>query len=147
MPYSTDNDLLKEMSVSDLAKLTGDPTGTEINTERTSYARSTADTLIDAYLNGRYQTPLSDPLDPLINKLSIDLTFVNLFEIYYQKSQISQTVTFRKLNAIRMLKDIREGIVHINAKTSSDVRPPIILSNKEGKPRTFPEDLLNKFDD
>lgn len=147
MAYSTDNDLLKEMSESDLAKLTGDPTGAEINTERTSYARSTADTLIDAYLNGRYHTPLSEPVDPLIKKLSIDLTFVNLFEIYYQKSQISQTITFRKLNAIRLLKDIREGIVLINAIAFSDSRPPVIISNKEGKPRTFPEDLLNNFDD
>lgn len=145
MAYSTDEDLLKEMSESELAKLTGDPTGTEINSERTSYARTTAETLIDAYLNGRYQTPISEPVDPLINKLSIDLTFVNLYEIYYQRSQISQTITFRKLNAIRLLKDIREGIVKINAKAFSDSEPPIITSNKEGKPRTFPEELLNNF--
>lgn len=146
MAYSKDEDLLKEMSESELAKLTGDPAGEEINTERTSYARSLADTLIDAYLNGRYYTPVSEPVDPLIIKLSIDLTFVNLYEIHYQRSQISQTVTFRKLNAIRLLKDIREGIVHINAKAYSDTKPPIITTNREGKERKFPEHLLKKFD-
>lgn len=145
MAYSTDEDLLREMSESELAKLTGDPTGMEINTERTTYARTTAETLIDAYLNGRYHTPLSEPVDPLINKLSIDLTFVNLYEIYYQRSQISQTVTFRKLNAIRLLKDIREGIVYINAKAFSDSKPPIITSNREGKPRTFSEELFKNY--
>lgn len=146
MAYSTDDDLLKEMSQSELAKLTGDSTGAVINTERTAYARTTADTLIDAYLNGRYHTPIAGPVDPLIKKLSIDLTFVNLYEIYYQRSQISQTITFRKLNAIRLLKDIRDGTVQINAKSFTEARPPLILSNKKGTTRMFSDEFLDNFD-
>jgi len=60
MPYCSIQDLLKEMSSEDLSKLTGDPTGININEIRTEAAIASADALINAYLYGKFNTPLTD---------------------------------------------------------------------------------------
>ena len=145
MPYSSDDDLLNEFSLTDLAKLSGDITGTEIKTDRTDYARSNADAIIDAYLYSRYDVPFSEPIDPIIKKISIDVTVANLFDYNYSRSAVPNTIVWRKLNAIRMLKDIQSGKVSLSIANPVTTAHPFILSNREDKKRIFSEELLNQM--
>lgn len=145
MPYSADSDLLKEFSNSDLAKLTGDPSGSTIDAERTAYARQNADALIDAYLYGRYSVPFTSPVDPIIKKLSIDLTVVNLYDYAYRNSSLPNAVVWRKLNGVKLLKEIRAGnVALINSDFGTDAPPPIIAGNSRDE-RFFSDEKLDVF--
>ena len=146
MPYSSDNDLLKEMSQSELAIICGDASGSTIDTDRTSYARSNADAFIDAYLYGRYELPMQQPVDPVIKKLSVDLTMANLFDYYYCSGSVPSTMVWRKINAVKLLKDLRAGYVSIQGAMHCVNAPPSIV--RKGGPivRQFDNDSLKRFD-
>jgi phage gp36-like protein len=145
MAYSSDDDLLKEFSEQELARLTGDPSGATINTDRTDYARANADALIDSYLYGRQDVPFSEPVNPLINKISNDLTVSNLYDFAYRNSSVPGTVTWRKISAIKLLKDIQVGIVSLIGTTPGTNAPGIIISNKDELDKLFPDEILDEF--
>jgi phage gp36-like protein len=147
MAYSSDSDLLKEMSTLELAVLTGDTTGTTVNTTRTSNARENADALINSYLHQRYTVPFASPVDAIIKKLSVDLTIANLYESAYSKTVVPSTVLYRRQNAIKLLQDIQEGNVSVMSLASGSITPTPIFSNKSNVERTFPDSVLDAFMD
>ena len=145
MPYSNDDDLLNEFSLADLSRLTGNTNGTAINPVRTATARANADAIIDSYLHGRYATPFIGTINPLIRKLSVDLTVANLYDQVYSNSSVPSTVTWRKINAVKMLKDLQAGTVTLSTATAGTNAPPPLISNKSEGERLFGEDVLDCF--
>ncbi|MFH1049314.1 MAG: DUF1320 domain-containing protein [bacterium] len=146
MSYSVDNDLLFEFSESELAILTGDPTGTTIDWDRVEFARINADRTIDTYLWGVYQVPFTEePVPPLVIKLSVDLTVVYLYEIAYKNSSVPNSIIWRRIYAIKMLKDLREGVITLMDLEHSTNPPKTILSNKTDNQRLFSDDVLDEF--
>ncbi|MFA6571081.1 MAG: DUF1320 domain-containing protein [Bacteroidota bacterium] len=146
MAYSADTDLLKEMSESELARLTGDSTGEEINTDRTAYARTNADALIDSYLFGRFNVPFTGTIDPIIQKISVDLTVSNLYDYAYGRSSVPSTLVWRKINAVKLLKDIQAGMVALTSADNDSQLPPPIISNKNANDRFFNDELMDQFE-
>ena len=142
MAYSSDTDLLKEISEAELARLTGDTSGQTIDTDRTDYARENADALIDAYLFGRYDVPFTGDIDPIIKKVSIDLTLANLYDFAYSKATVPSTITWRKINAVKLLKDIRSGDVALVNIGIGIGTPPAILSNNNPMKRKYHKRIL-----
>jgi len=109
MSYLIKNDLLLEFSESELAVLTGEPTGKTINWDRVEFASLNADKAIDTYLWNIYQVPFAEESVPsLVRKLSLDLTVVYLHEILYKNSEIPNAIIWRRIYAIKMLKDLRD---------------------------------------
>ncbi len=146
MGYSTDADLLLEFSESELAILTGDPTGTTIDQDRVDFARLNADRTIDTYLWGVYNVPfVEEAVTPLIRKLSVDLTIVYLYEIAYKNSSLSNAIVWRRIYAFKMLKDLRDGKITIIDIEHGTNPPETILSNKTDNQRIFSDDVLDKF--
>ncbi len=145
MAYSTDEDLLNEFTNEELARITGDSTGQTIDSDRLSYARSNADALIDSYLYGRYNVPFQSPIDPIIKKMSLDLTVVNLYEYAYRNTILPNAVSWRKIYAMKLLKDLQSGIVSLQNVTSGVNAPPPIISNKSGGERYFDKEAMDKF--
>ena len=145
MAYSTNNDLLNEYSQSELAILTGDPAGQTINEDRIDYARSNADALIDAYLYGRFDVPFTDEIYPIIKKISVDITIALLYEIAYSRTTVPSTITWRKINAVKMLKDMQQGFVSIMGTTPAVNAPPPIISNKGEEDEIYDDELLDQF--
>ncbi len=144
--YSTYDDLLIEFSEAELAKLTGDPTGMSIDYDRVDYARTSADTTIDSYLWGVYDVPFdAEPIYPLIRKMSVDLTIAYLYEIAYKNTTLPSQVLWRKLNAIRTLKDMRDGNITIMDLERVKSPPPKVIAKKSDGDRIFSSNLLNKF--
>ncbi len=147
MAYSNIDDLLAEMSQTELARLTGDPQGQEINEDRVNIAIFYADTLIDASLIGRYEVPFDGEIDPLIAKLSVDLTIANLYEIAFIKSSIPLTIYKRRQNAMDLLKEIQRGTINLLSSNPGTSSPPRIITNKSNSSRLFNEELLDLFTD
>lgn len=145
MAYSTNDDLLNEYSESELAILTGDPTGQTINEDRLDYARNNAEALINAYLYGRFEVPFTGEINPIIKKISVDITVANLYEIAYSRTSVPSTITWRKINAVKMLKDLQAGTVSLTGSNPTVNAPPPFISNKTNSDRIFNDDILDSF--
>ena len=146
MGYSTNIGLLLEFTTQELARLTGDSTGAVINYDRIDYARYMADSIIDAYLSGRYGVPFEDPVPAIIEKISYDLTVANLYDFAYRSTSVPQTVTWRKINIMKLLRDVQSGLVSIGAGTHGTDAPPLIESNKTESDKLFTDDILDQFE-
>lgn len=114
MNYITINDLLIEFSTQELAKLTGDPTGNHINTNRIELAIKQAQSEVDAYLSDNYILPLSIVPD-LIKNLTYELIVYNIYSQYYKNSEITEQVKWRRLNSLSILKLLKNNEIIINA--------------------------------
>ncbi len=146
MSYSTDADLLKEFSTAELAKLTGDITGTTVDYDRVNLARFKADTMINSYLIGRvaYVSPL--PVSPMMNLVSLELTIVFLFEIAYAKRIMPSTILYRKQNAINILNQFQNGKLNfVNPSGEYEHITPYI-ANKNESNRSLTTDELDEYD-
>lgn len=139
------NDILNEIPENELAKMTGDPLGETINFDRVEHCIDCAEAMVNAYLFGRYRINLNDEGDPIIKKIATDLSVVYLNEFYYNKSNIPQTIIFRKLDSFRLLKEIQKGNVSISGTKPSETSPPAIITNKESRNKVFSNNLLEKM--
>jgi len=147
MEYSIYEDILLQIPESELAILTGDPTGTNVNEERVTTARINADTTIDTYLWGVYDVPFTEqPIYPLIRKLSVDLTIVYLYETAYKDSNLPNAIVWKRIYAFKMLKDLRDGKITVVDLQRIAAPPPSILTNKSDD-RIFSDEELDKFSD
>jgi len=144
MPYSNDSDLLKEYSNAELARLTGDSSGVTVDLVRTAYARSAADSLIDAFLYGSYITPLVSPIDELIKAISISLTISNLYDYANKKSSVPPTIVNRRNRALEQLSKVSKFEIALSYATRSSPSASIV-SNRKDKSRIFDESQLNNF--
>jgi phage gp36-like protein len=147
MPYSTINDLLAEFNEDELARITGDPTGLQINVARIDYARLNADVVIDSYLIGRYDIVSQVILDPVLTKLSVDLTVSNLFEYFYARTVMPNTIVWRRLNAMSHLRDIQQGKALLVGAYQSGTFPPAIIASKTESQKTFTNEILEQFNE
>ncbi len=147
MPYSNENDLYLEVGFIELNRLSGSPDDQVLDIARVDHAVAMADAVIDGFLFGRYDVPFTGTIEPLIKKLSIDLAAANLFEYQYSKTGMPNTVVWRRINALRLLKDIQEGKVVLKGHSPGTNSPPPIISNKTSSDKYFSDDLMNRFSD
>jgi len=145
MAYSDINDLLNEINADELARLTGDPSGQQINAVRIDWARVMAESVIDSYLVGRWTIQDYNPADTLLKKLSIDLTVYTLYEYAYGRTVIPNTIVWRRMNAMKLLKDLQSGYASLISQHGDVLNPPAIQSNKINTRRTFSDELLDQF--
>ena len=145
MPYSKIDDLLDEFSSEDLARLTGDSSGQQINVVRVDYARDLAEAVINSYLVGRFAIGEDDPPDPLLRKISVDLTVYNLFQFNYARTDVPNTIIWRRMYAMELLGRLQSGSITLVSQFAKDETPPLIRTNNKYNERTFDKDLLDKF--
>lgn len=145
MPYFELEEILTEIPEADLARITGDATGTTVNFERIEYARTNADVIILSYLAGRYALPYDEPIDPLLKKISMDMTICNLYEYVFTKTLLPNTILQRRETALNILKDIQSGRAALGTKYNNRQQPPPIISNKTYSNKIFNNEVLNEF--
>lgn len=144
MAYSSNTDLLKRFTSSELAKLTGDESGITIDTDRTDVARDLADATINATLHGRYSVPFTDP-DALIISLSIDLTIYHLYRIEYSELPLPSEINGYYEESMQLLDDIRTGELYLGGYTAGIDAPPTIISTKSKGNRLYSGDVLDSY--
>lgn len=145
MDYSTNDDILKQISEDELAVLTGDDTGAAVDWERVEYARGNADGLINSYLWDRYPVPLSDPVPAIVSWLSAELTVINLFQYSYKDTALPNAAVWRKIDAMKLLRQLQDGTVALMLTGENPPNSPLLLSNKTGNNRLFSDDVLEQF--
>lgn len=139
MAYSTVNDLLKEFSRAELARLTGDPTGQAIDEERCAQAIRHADALIDAYLYGAYTFEGGEETPSLINKLSIELAVAKLYDYAYRSGAVPNSVVWRKLDALKALKELADSKITLPGSQKGSNAPPFFTAARTGEGKEFSE--------
>ncbi|MEI6091946.1 MAG: phage protein Gp36 family protein [bacterium] len=138
MNYSTNDDILLEISEEDLAKLTGDTTGMTVDYDQIEAARNSSDELITSYLSNGY-TITESFVNPLVTKISVDLTIAALYEQAKKNTMMPETIALRKKNALSILERIRKGEILI-----SSARTKTIFSNITGA-RIFDKQTLAEY--
>jgi hypothetical protein len=82
------------------------------------------------------------PADKIIQKCSLDLVIAGLYEISYKNATVPATVTWRKINAVKLLKDIQKGLIVLGKPTAEGAT---VLTNRDGTERLFDDDLMDQF--
>ncbi|MFN3195812.1 MAG: phage protein Gp36 family protein [Chlorobiota bacterium] len=144
MAYSSNTDLLGRFSSEELAKLTGDKTGTTIDTARTDLARELADATIDATLLGRYSIPFTEP-DELIVSISTDLTIYHLYRIEYGELPLPTEIKGYYEEANQLLDDIQSGELYLGGSVPGYDSPPSIMTMRSSDNRIYNNDVMDSY--
>ncbi len=116
MAYSTQSDLLEQISEDKLIQLTDDLDAGTIDADVITRAIADADAQIDSYCGTRYEVPLS-PVPVVVRKLSVDIAIYNL---YARRKGVPEDRQKRFEDAIRFLKDVSKGIATLGADEPAD---------------------------
>lgn len=130
------------MSENELARLTGDSTGESIDTSMAEAAIASAESLIDAYLYGRYQVPIEEP-EEIIKQISVKIAIFNLFSNKFRGSFVPNEVLASKLEAMSLLEGVFSGKIRLRAAA----RNVGIITNNRFKKRYFTDENLEQFRD
>jgi phage gp36-like protein len=140
MAYTTQTDLLNEFSVAELARLTGDATGSTIDSDKVALAADSAQAEIDTYLNNYYEVPFEEP-PSIIDVISHELTVYNLYSYAYRNTEIPDQVKWRRINNLSILKSIQKGYLTFLGIN----KPKLIHTNKTNEDKIFVDNLIEYF--
>ena len=110
------------LTTSELAILTGDPTGITIDSNILLGMASKASREIDSWLGKRYKIPLDTfyPImgDTNIAMICIDLTIYNLYERFMKDADIPSATKWRRISALSTLKKSVAGSLKLQVLTT-----------------------------
>jgi len=114
MAYCLQTDLEKAITLDILVQLTDDLFTGSINTDNLNQCIENADSLINAYLRPIYFVPVINPPN-VLKSLSIS---VSLYNLYKRRASVfggcPEWVMLQYTDAIKQLKDIRNGNMHLD---------------------------------
>lgn len=143
MAYSSEQDILKDISELELAQLTSE-SDSVIDHDVVGKAIADADAEIDGYVAVRYTVPL-DPVPALVAKLSTRIALYNLFSRRASRAGgVNETVKDNYERSVEVLKSIAKGEVKLG------VDPPVETQSSGGAQvdaasRVFTRDSLQGF--
>ncbi len=109
MTYCTLTDIRGMAPESDLVELTDDSDAGVIDQAKIDAAIGYADELINGYLRGKYDLPMS-PVPPLLKNLAADIA---LYRLYKNRSKLAvpEAIKDGHANAIKLLGAIQAGTI------------------------------------
>ena len=145
MPYSTQDDILDQVSQEKLAQLTSDD-GNDVDDGVVAKAISDADSTIDSYISKAYSVPVMIvPVPPKLNQLSVTIAVYKLFS---QRASnvggVNEVVRTDYEDAIRFLELVAVGKATIGIAPTPQVAASAGGMVSGGK-RTFGVNSLNKL--
>ncbi len=136
MSYCDLDDIKLRKSDKVLEELTQDDSASgEINSDRVDAAIADADLLIDTYIGGVYTLPLADT-PVLINKLSVDISIYNLYNIRYD-NELPKQVKDSYDEALDLLGKIRDCAIELSDCELRHNYEDLILTNIHWRDRIF----------
>jgi len=134
MPYSTQTDLEKHISLADLVQFTDDDNDGNPDTGIISEAISGGDGVIDSYINARYTLPLATVPD-VVKGISIDLALYNIRR--RRPGKIEELFETRYKNAMGFLKDIGKGTASLGIDPEPSGGSQQVKTGRKASDRTF----------
>jgi phage gp36-like protein len=128
MGYCSASDITAVIANDDLVQLTNDLGGDTVDNAKITDAISYVDNLIDGYIRGRYDLPLASIPDEL-KYLAIDLV---VYRLYSRRMYTNppESITERKNDAMKQLKDIQAGRFNLGVESSEAFSDPALKTNK-----------------
>lgn len=144
MAYCALDDLKQHILDKDIAQITDDAAGKNIDQSKVSAMAQKAADIIDGFLRGRYTLPLSSS-PPLITSIACDLTIYYLYERRFGLN-MPETLQKRYENSMKLLKGIQSGMILLGIE-SSEKGPGSgqYKVNKTAKDKIFNQDMLEKY--
>lgn len=122
MSYAASSDMIARYLNRDLVQLTNDdPTATTINTAPLDQALTDASAEIDAYLEGRFALPLTDP-PAVLNRLACDIAMYRLQSLR-PLHDIDEART-RYEDALAFLGQVAKGDITLGLSIDNQEPPP-----------------------
>lgn len=144
MPYCTQDDLLTEIPVADLAQLTNaEANAAEPDAAAVAEAIAKADSEINSYLLVRYTLPLAEPIPDQVKSLSVDLA---IYKLYMRRSLLNEARRQAYEDAVSFLKLVAKGQAVIEG--ASGVEPAGAVEDVtevSSQPRVFDRDSLRGY--
>lgn len=111
MSYCTLSDIRGMAPESDLVELTDETDAGVIDQAKIDAAIGYADELIDGYLRGRYDLPMS-PVPGMLKNLSADIA---LYRLYKNRSKLAvpEAIKDGYTNAVKLLGAIQAGTINL----------------------------------
>ncbi len=141
MAYSTNADLYDRIDQELVIDLTDDAQTGSVDQTKIDNLRADVHELINSYLRGRHDVPVS-PAPALLVTIEADLL---VHKLYSRRAnyEVPDTVLQLKHDAVKQLMDIAKGVIQLDSQP--DVGEAKIVSNKTSASRIFDDDTLNSF--
>lgn len=143
MAYSTLDDIKKSLTENSIIQLTDDEGTGTANQQRVDKAIADADEIINGYLRGHYDVPLS-PAPGLVNKFSVEVSIFNLYS-RRPETEMPATVLLRYKEALRFLEQVQKGVASLGVSEESSIPEGEYKTTKTSEDREFTKELLDSF--
>lgn len=143
MPYCTLADIVNQIPEANIIQLTDDERIGAVNQTRVNMAISTASSLIDGYLRGRYTLPLAT-VPELIRTIAIDIVIYRLYERRLELN-MPEAMSDRYKNAVKLLEQIQKGLIKLGIESKTGPGQGHYKTNKTSNDRIFNKSRLNQF--
>ena len=145
--YCTSEDIEKQITHETLVQLTNDtPPQDTVDDSVTYEAILYSSTLIDGYLQGRYELPISTRL-PLLRIIAIDLSIYRLYSRRLH-ADMPESILEQYKEAIKTLEKIQKGIIALQIETdegSNVVETREYITNKTQSDRFFSHEVMSEY--
>lgn len=128
MTYCTIADITAEVPDADLIQITNDSGGSTVDDTVITNAISYVDNIIDGYLRGRYNLPLTTVPDEL-KFIAIDYVKYRLYS-RRMYTEIPPVVEQRYKEVIQLLKDIQNGKFSLGVEDTNSISNSKLTTNK-----------------
>jgi len=140
MAYSTQSDILEQLSFDELLGLTDDEQDESVNASVVTRVIADADAEIDAYCGKLYALPFS-AAPPILLKLSVDMAIYNL---YSRRGLVPDFRDVRYRNALKLLANIAKGEVTLGVQPAPDPNSEQAAQTSSND-RIFTRDTMRNF--
>lgn len=148
MGYCSIADIVAAVSNDDLVQLTNDNGGDTIATAKITSAIDYVDNMIDGYLRGRYNLPLTSTPDEL-KFLAIDFVIHRLYSLR-TFTPVPQNIEERYTEVKKRLYEIQSGKFSLGIEDTNELSNILLLTNKTSEKSTtnkyFDGDKWEEYD-
>lgn len=146
MAYTTTQRIIDAITLQSLIHLTDDTNQDAVGAAVVDAAITSADTLIDTYLGGRYAIPVAAPVPDVIVKISTDLTIYNLYLRRFDANEDALKVARKRYeDALDLLKRISAGqiVLGIALPVEPAGGAPVVMTNC--RPKIYTKQRLDQM--
>ena len=140
MPYSTQADLLNQLTQAELVQLTDDDATGSVDSAKVDAALTAASATIDAYAGARYTLPLQT--SEKVKQLCVDLA---IYELEKRRRRVREATLAARDAALSFLRDLARGRAVLDQPAGAQPQASEADVKKTEQDRIFSDDNLQNF--